>query len=145
MSRPRCAGRQACRERYRVKRVQRGTTSAIAHGLLWLAWTVLLLQQVVDAWQYQLPWIIWLVKLVPLLIFLPGMLRDRLRTYIWLCFVSLGYFVALVERLFALPGDIPAAIATVAVVTLFIAGMMYVRWRARELRAASATPIGSGD
>lgn len=145
MSRPGGAGRQTSRRCLRVKRVQRGTASSIAHGLLWVAWAVLLLQQVVDAWQYQLPWIIWLVKLLPLLIFLPGMLKDRLRTYIWLCFVSLGYFVALVERLFALPGNIPAAFGTVAVVTLFIAGMMYVRWRARELREASASPTGSGD
>jgi uncharacterized membrane protein len=33
----------------------------------------------------------------------------------------------------------------VAVVTLFIAAMMYVRWRARELRGASATPTESGE
>jgi len=125
--------------------VTRGTASSIAHVFLWVAWAILLLQQLLDAWQYQLPWIIWLVKLLPLLIFLPGMLRDNLRTYIWLCFVSLGYFVALVERLFALPGNIPAAIGTVAVVTLFIAGMMYVRWRARELRQASVSSIGSGE
>ena len=145
MSRPGGAGRQTCRRCNRVKRVQRGTASSIAHVLLWVAWAVLLLQQVVDVWHYQLPWISWLFKLLPLLIFLPGMLRDRLRTYIWLCFVSLGYFVALVLRLFALPGNIPAAIGTVAVVTLFLVGMMYVRWRARELREAVASPIGSGD
>jgi len=130
-------GKTCCRWRP----LKRGTASSIAHILLWFGWSILLLQQVADAWQYQLPWIIWLVKLLPLLIFLPGMLKDRLRTYIWLCFVSLGYFVALVERLFALPGNIPAAIGTVAVVTLFIAGMMYVRWRARELREASVSPI----
>lgn len=142
MSRPWGAGRQTCRRCHRVKR---GTASSIAHVLLWVAWAVLLLQQLVDAWQLQLPWIIWLGKLLPLLIFLPGMLRDRLRTYIWLCFVSLMYFIALVERLFALPGNIPAAIGTVAVVTLFVAAMMYVRWRARELREADASPIGPGD
>jgi uncharacterized membrane protein len=127
--------------------VKRGTGSSIAHALLWVAWAVLLLQQLIDAWQLQLPWIIWLGKLLPLLIFLPGMLRDRLRTYIWLCFVSLLYFTALVERLFAMPGNILAATGTVAVVTLFIAAMMYVRWRARELREAIASPIPteSGD
>jgi len=123
--------------------MKRGRASATAHTLIWAAWAVLLLQQLIDAWQTQLPWIIWLGKLLPLLIFLPGMLRDRLRTYIWLCFVSLLYFIALVERLFALPGNIPAAIGMAAVVTLFIAAMMYVRWRARELRGAR--PKSSGD
>jgi uncharacterized membrane protein len=129
----------------RCHRVKRGTASAVAHRLVWAGWAVLLAQQLVDAWLMQLPWIIWLGKLVPLLIFLPGMLRDRLRTYIWLCFVCLLYFIALVERLFAVPGSILAITGTVAVVTLFIAGMMYVRWRARELRVVGATQTESGD
>lgn len=101
---------------------------------------MLLGQQLVDAWWAQLPWIIWLGKLLPLLIFLPGMIRDRLRSYIWLCFVSMLYFISLVERLFAMPGSMLAVTGMVAVVTLFIAAMLYVRWRARELRAAGAPP-----
>ena len=125
--------------------MMRGTATATAHRLLWAGWIVLLTQQLVDAWLQQLPWIIWVGKLLPLLIFLPGMLRDRLRTYIWLCFVALLYFVALVERLFAVPDSLLAATGMVAVVTVFIAGMMYVRWRARELRGASATQNGSGE
>jgi uncharacterized membrane protein len=124
--------------------VRRAGASAIAHRLVWLGWTLLLLQQVTYSAQQNLPWVIWLGALLPLLIFLPGMLRDRLRSYIWLCFVSLLYFIALVERLFARP-DALAVTGTVAVVTLFTAAMMYVRWRARELRAAGATETGSGD
>lgn len=125
--------------------MKRGPASAAAHLSIWVGWTVLLAQQVAHAWQQQLPWIVWLIYLLPLLIFLPGMLRDRLRSYIWLCFVSLGYFIALVERLFALPGSPLATVGMVAVVTVFIAAMMYVRWRARELRLAGATQTGSGD
>ena len=123
----------------------RSGRSAVAYRLTWLAWALLLGQQLADAWLYQLPWILWLGKLLPLLIFLPGMLRDRLRSYIWLCFVCLLYFIALVERLFALPGSSLAIIGTVAVVTLFTAAMLYVRWRARELRAANEAPTASGD
>ena len=99
---------------------------------------MLLLQQVADASIHQLPWIIWLGKLAPLLIFVPGMRRDNLRTYIWLCFVSLLYFIALVERLFAQPESLLAITGMVAVVVLFVAAMLYVRWRARELRAAAS-------
>jgi len=120
--------------------VRRGPASAAAYWLAWSGWTVLLGQQLVDAWWAQLPWIIWLGKLLPLLIFLPGMIRDRLRSYIWLCFVSMLYFISLVERLFAMPGSMLAVTGMVAVVTLFIAAMLYVRWRARELRAAGAPP-----
>lgn len=116
----------------------RGRASAAAHLLVWVSWAVLLLQQLADAWLQQVPWIIWLGKLLPLLIFLPGLLRDRLRSYIWLCFVSLLYFIALVERLFAVPGSPLAVTGMVAVVVLFVAAMMYVRWRARELRPNGA-------
>ena len=120
----------------------RSGACAAAWWVTWLAWATLFTQQVADAWLYQLPWIIWLGKLVPLLLFLPGMLRDRLRSYIWLCFVCLLYFIAQVERLFALPGNALAITGTVAVVALFIAAMLYVRWRARELRADIAAQQG---
>ena len=114
------------------------TRAGNTRRICWTAWSVLLLQQVADAWIHQVPWIIWLGKLVPLLIFVPGMLRDNLRTYIWLCFVSLLYFIELVERLFAQPGSLLAVTGMVAVVVLFVAAMLYVRWRARELRAAAS-------
>jgi uncharacterized membrane protein len=119
--------------------------SASAALLTWLSWLVLLLQQVADAWVHQVPWIIWLGKVLPLLIFLPGMLKDNLRSFIWLCFVSLLYFVALVERLFAQPGSWLAIIGMVAVVILFTAAMFYVRWRARELRAIDERLADAGD
>ncbi|QIB66661.1 DUF2069 domain-containing protein [Kineobactrum salinum] len=102
--------------------------------LVWLCWVLLLLQQLTDALLTQLPWIIWLGKLLPLLVFVPGLLRDSLRSYIWLCFICLLYFIALVERVFALPGQALAWLGLVAVVTLFCSAMLYVRWRARELR-----------
>jgi len=93
------------------------------------------LLQAFDAAVRDAPWIIWLVKLGPLLIFLPGMLRDNLRSYIWVSFMSLGYFVLIVQRLFAQPDSGFAIGALVAIVVLFVASMLYVRWRARELRA----------
>ncbi len=80
------------------------------------------------------PWIIWLLRLVPLLLFIPGMLADRLRSYIWLCFVCLLYFMTAVLRIFALPQDPVTITGLVAIVTLFISAMLYVRWRAQQLR-----------
>ena len=105
-----------------------------AQILVWVGWLVLLLVQVADAWQSQMPWIFWLAKILPLLIFLPGMLRNNLRSYLWLCFVCLLYFLVLVERLFAQPNSFLAVTGMVAVVVLFIASMLFVRWRAREMQ-----------
>ena len=108
-----------------------------AHVLSWLGWAILLLTQIADGWVHQLPLIILAGKVLPLLIFLPGMLKENLRSYIWLCFVSLLYFISLVERLVAQPDSLLAAIGLFGVVTLFIAAMMFVRWRARELKSAT--------
>jgi len=123
----------------------RGVLSSRAVLVVWLSWSVLLLQQALDAWMHQVPWIIWMGKLVPLLLFLPGMLRDNLRSFIWLCFICLMYFIVLVERLFAQPGSSLAMIGMTAVVALFVAAMMYVRWRGPELRASVEQSSFSGE
>lgn len=104
----------------------------------WTSWLVLFLQQLLDALALGVPWIIWVGKLLPLLLFLPGMLRDRLRSYIWLCFVLMLYFIALVERVFAVPGSGAAWLGLAAVVCLFTCGMFYVRQRSRQLRVVFA-------
>lgn len=111
----------------------------------WLGYGALLAQQGADAWQTGAPWFIWLVKLLPLLVFLPGMLRDNLRTFIWVCFVCCGYFLVLVQRVFAQPDSLLVISGLVAVVVLFVAAMLYVRWRARELRTADTAPMNAGE
>ena len=114
-------------------------------ALCWLSYGVLFLQQVAEVWMGQAPWIIWLAVLLPLLIFLPGLLQDNLRSFIWLCFVCLLYFMRLVVSLFENPADLLSIVGMVAVVLLFCSSMMYVRWRARELRQAAAVAGGHGD
>ena len=116
-----------------------------AELLTWLSWSALLLQQTVDAWQSQAPVFIWAVKLLPLMMFLPGMLRDNLRSYIWLCFICLGYFLVLVQRVFAQPDSLLVISGLVAVVVLFNAAMLYVRWRALELHSLAAVEKNVGD
>jgi len=99
-----------------VTAVPRTGSAAFLWAASWGFWLVLLAQQALDAFVREAPWIIWVAYLLPLLIFLPGMLRDRLRSYVWLCFVALLYFVRLVERLFAEPGALPPIVGMIAVV-----------------------------
>jgi len=121
------------------------TLVSSAAWLTWLSWSALLLQQAADAWAHQAPWFIWVLKVMPLLLFLPGMRKDNMRSYIWLCFVCLGYFMILVQRIFAQPDSLLVVSGLVAVVILFIAAMLYVRWRARELRTINAAQMDAGD
>jgi uncharacterized membrane protein len=117
----------------------------LALRIVWISYALLFTAQALEVWTRNAPWIIWLAVLMPLLIFLPGMLRDNLRSFIWLCFVLLLYFMRLVVSLFEDPTAPLAVIGMVAVVVLFIAAMLYVRWRAQELRAAAAAASGHGE
>ena len=122
-----------------------GTLASRTRTLVWISYALLLCQQVAGVLLGNAPWIIWVAVVLPLLIFLPGMLQDLLRSYIWLCFVLLLYFMRLVVALFESPDSPIAITGMVAVVILFISAMMYVRWRAQELRDAAAKSSGHGD
>jgi uncharacterized membrane protein len=108
-----------------------------SHRITAFSLGALLATQAVESFVQQAPWFIWLLRLLPLLVFVPGMRADRLRSYIWLCFVCLLYFMMLVLRLFADPTKLVSVIGMVSVVSLFISSMLYVRWRARQLRGAA--------
>jgi uncharacterized membrane protein len=71
------------------------------------------------------------VKIVPLIIFLPGLLKGNLRAHIWLCFVVLFYFTRSVVAAFLTEGDILESTITATTVILFIASMMNVFWQKR--------------
>jgi len=72
-----------------------------------------------------------LVESLPLLIFTPGLVRDirraSHRTYSWLCFVMLIYFVAIVPIVMG-RGSWSDWVITALVCILFIASMMSARW-----------------
>jgi uncharacterized membrane protein len=123
--------------------VPRSERTAVARRAVLASFTVLILAQMLDSWVRQPPLTIWIVRVLPLLIFVPGLARDNLRTYIWLCFVILLYFLTLVLRLFFDPLDPVAWVGMSCVVTLFVAAMFYARWRSRELRAFRGAEGGS--
>lgn len=82
--------------------------------------------------------VIWLLLVVPLLIFLPGLWRARPRTHSWLCFVTLLYFAMTVPNVFLADGRAVAVVELIGVALLFIGSMFYVRWAARAAAGTSA-------
>lgn len=70
---------------------------------------------------------LWLLQIIPLLIFVPALLRETHRTYSWLCFVALMYFAAIIPLLMSrwLWSD---WLITLLVSAMFIAAMMTSRW-----------------
>lgn len=67
------------------------------------------------------------VALVPLLIFIPGLIKPQHRTYSWMCFVLLMYFLFLVPLLMSY-WSLIYWVLTLLVSILFMAAMMTSRW-----------------
>jgi uncharacterized membrane protein len=74
-----------------------------------------------------------LIKIVPLILFSPGLLRGAYKTCLWLCFVLLIYFTVNVTHLFMPDPDWLDFAETVLLVLLFITAMMYARWHQYQL------------
>jgi len=74
---------------------------------------------------------LWIVKVIPLLIFIPGFLQQKYRTYSWLCFAILPYFIWITPLVMA-RGDWSDWTMIVLIVILFIAAMMTSRWMQQQ-------------
>jgi uncharacterized membrane protein len=102
---------------------------SISRFLTRSSYALLLVNITINLWTENAPWVIFLVYLVPLLIFLPGMITDTIRNLIWMGFALLMYFAILVYKL-SVPEpralDISELVLTVV---LFSASMFYARIR----------------
>jgi len=71
--------------------------------------------------------ILWLVRVIPLLIFLPGIRKQAPRAAAWLCFVLLLYFTHAVTTAFV-PGELLYGLVyTLLCTALFTALVIWIR------------------
>jgi uncharacterized membrane protein len=70
---------------------------------------------------------LWLFKIIPLLIFIPGFIKKHYRTYSWLCFAILFYFIWMVPLAMGRGTLGDWALLNLTVI-IFIAAMMTSRW-----------------
>ncbi len=71
------------------------------------------------------------VKLLLLLIFIPGFIKKKYRTYSWLCFGILPYFIWIVPLVMG-RGSWSDWVMTLLTVVIFIAAMMTSRWMQQQ-------------
>lgn len=73
------------------------------------------------------------IHMIPLILFIPGMLARKPKVYIWFCFVILLYFCQGVMSSFALPTilGIMGLLETILTIGAFCAAMMAARYYAR--------------
>lgn len=89
---------------------------------------------------------IWVIRVLPLLVFVPGLLSNNLRSLAWLCFVCLMYFMISVTEAMS-PFRLWVNYIEVALsVTLFVSAMLTIRWCSQWQRAQmTATERGPGE
>jgi uncharacterized membrane protein len=71
---------------------------------------------------------LWFVQCVPLLIFVPGLIKNRYKTYSWICFVILPYFTWSVVNVMSPLIRWHDIVVVVLSVIIFIVAMMISRW-----------------
>jgi uncharacterized membrane protein len=95
-----------------------------------VCWGMMLLG--LSAWQLTRPtgpaYFLWMVQLLPLVIFIPALWRGNPRAYIGLCFVLLLYFIKAVEGVFSPARAWIDFWLLGGSVVLFISAMLTSRW-----------------
>lgn len=107
-----------------------GLLGLIALGLAWELWLAPLRPG--GSW--------WVIKILPLLPALPGLLKNRMYTYRWLSLLVWLYFTEGVVRATSETG-LSASLALLEVVlcvALFVACTLHIRLRLRDAKAAAA-------
>ncbi|WP_262927381.1 DUF2069 domain-containing protein [Phytohalomonas tamaricis] len=80
-----------------------------------------------------------LIRLLPLALFLPVLMTERVRGYIWLAFISVLYFIQGIV-ITSLPQHAWLGwFEMLASVALFLCAVIFVRWRRRQLKTAGST------
>ncbi len=79
--------------------------------------------------------VIFVLQALPFAALLPGMIKRHWRNYAWLCFIVLLYFMNATLALFSPHRLIVDWFIMVAVISVFMAATLFVRWRRVELAA----------
>jgi uncharacterized membrane protein len=82
-------------------------------------------------------WGIWILQTIPLLLILPGLITKYYRSYSWLCFLMLAYFISYVVQVYSPTRDLHDWFGLVATVVVFMAAMFASRWLQRLSVAAT--------
>ena len=119
--------------------IARVVTLACTAGLLVLIPTWMLWLNPTDDWRPNL--VLTIGLMLPLLLPLPGLLRGKPKAYAWIAFIAMLYFIHGVVESWTLWADsgvrVLALTETLLASLLFVAALLYTRWRARELKAGT--------
>jgi ACR3 family arsenite transporter len=70
--------------------------------------------------------VLWAISTLPLLLFLPGLLRGAWKSYAWMCFALMVYFQVFVTEIFRKPNDLITIGLLASLLLLFCTAMVFV-------------------
>ena len=85
--------------------MERGVLTRWLWIALWILSGALVLQGGLELLQLGARWPVWVLSVLPLLVFLVGVAKDNLVWLIWYCLLLLFYFISAVEDTFARPNN----------------------------------------
>lgn len=88
-----------------------------------------------EAGQWWQGLIIWLFKILPLLLVVRGLFQHRHTSATWLSFLSMLYFIFGVLLVFTRGAEFYGWIMSADTLVLFMASMMYTRWKKEKIGA----------
>lgn len=108
--------------------------AAVSWQLTLLLYAALLLVLLLDhaVLRTAFRWPVWLIQTAPLLLVLPGLLQRHYRSAIWLCFIILFHFLAVVDNVVMSGHPVFYSCMAALIILLFITSMLFARWQARS-------------
>jgi uncharacterized membrane protein len=97
-----------------------------------ISFSLLIGTQTINLWMQAAPLVIYFFALLPLLILIPGIIKNQVRTTIWLGFVLLLYFAIATYKVSAPEPLILDIAELVLIVILFTAAMINARLRQKK-------------
>ena len=117
--------------------VQRGALTESMWWIMWVTWLAFLVQQAADVERFSGTVALVGLRCLPLALFIWFAVRDNLRLLIWHEVALLFYFISAVEAAFAYQADVLSIVGLGLVTGQFTVCMLYIRYRGREVRAAT--------
>jgi uncharacterized membrane protein len=76
----------------------------------------------------------WALRSLPLLLFVPGLIKKSHKAASWLAYVIMLYFVFAITVLFTQGTELWGWLLLVMTLTVFITAMLFTRWQKAALR-----------
>ena len=118
-----------------------------ARRITWASYCLFLLSMVTGSILSGTPASLIVISTLPLLLFLPGLVRENYKSLSLLCFVTLFYFTVIVLNLWSPARNGVDWLSLVLVSVLFCSAMLFSRWKQYDLvarRDSAATSSRGG-